>query len=59
MQTCNVTSCSLLGLSLLMLTSSCGGGGGSASGGSSTTFVPGKWSATLFSASGGLLANDA
>jgi hypothetical protein len=59
MQTCNVTSCSLLGLSLLMLTSSCGGGGGSASGGSSTTFVPGKWSATLFSASGGLLANEA
>jgi hypothetical protein len=59
MQTCNVTSCSLLGLSLLMLTSSCGGGGGSASGGSSTTFVPGKWTATLFSASGGLLANEA
>ena len=56
MHTCKVTSCSLLGLSLLMLTASCGGGGASG-GGSSTTFVPGKWSVTLFSASGGLFAN--
>jgi hypothetical protein len=33
------------------------GGGSSGGAGSSTTFVPGKWTATLFSGAGGLFAN--
>ncbi len=60
MHTRKVTIGSVFGLTLLMLTSSCGGGNSSngGGGGSSTTFVPGKWSATLLSASGGLFANS-
>jgi hypothetical protein len=46
-----------LAVGMAILCGSCGGGGSSGGGGSITTFVPGKWTATLFSGSGGLFAN--
>jgi hypothetical protein len=47
-----------LAVVLTVLLASCGGNGSNGGGGgSSTTFVPGKWSATLYSGSGLLFAN--